>query len=76
MVDQKAAFTIRTRKLMTNRLLSHKQFIIDVLHPGRANVSKVELKEKLVKVYEVKDENSIFIFQSPTQFGGGKSSGF
>ncbi|KAL0437469.1 UNVERIFIED_CONTAM: 40S ribosomal protein S24-1, partial [Sesamum radiatum] len=35
------AVTIRTRKFMTNRLLSRKQFVIDVLHPGRPNVSKV-----------------------------------
>ncbi|KAF5191342.1 40S ribosomal protein S24 [Thalictrum thalictroides] len=41
------AVTIRTRKFMTNRLLSRKQFVIDVLHPGRPNVSKAELKEKL-----------------------------
>ncbi|KAL9674767.1 hypothetical protein QQ045_002966 [Rhodiola kirilowii] len=31
------ALTISTRKFMTNRLLSRKQFVIDVLHPGRAN---------------------------------------
>jgi small subunit ribosomal protein S24e len=36
-----AAATVRTRKFMTNRLMSRKQFIVDVLHPGRANVSKV-----------------------------------
>ncbi|VVA92632.1 unnamed protein product [Arabis nemorensis] len=70
------AVTIRTRKFMTNRLLSRKQFVIDVLHPGRANVSKAELKEKLAKLYEVKDPNSIFVFKFRTQFGGGKSSGF
>ncbi|KAG5411994.1 hypothetical protein IGI04_008313 [Brassica rapa subsp. trilocularis] len=46
------AVTIRTRKFMTNRLLSRKQFVIDVLHPGRANVSKAELKEKLARMYE------------------------
>ncbi|GKG21350.1 40S ribosomal protein S24-1, partial [Tanacetum coccineum] len=40
MADTKA-ITIRTRKFMTNRLLSRKQFVIDVLHPGQANVSKV-----------------------------------
>ncbi|KAH8972641.1 hypothetical protein BDL97_01G001500 [Sphagnum fallax] len=34
------ACTVRTRKFMTNRLLARKQFVIDVLHPGRANVSK------------------------------------
>ncbi|KAG6757474.1 hypothetical protein POTOM_037786 [Populus tomentosa] len=70
------AVTIRTRKFMTNRLLSRKQFIIDVLHPGRANVSKAELKEKLASLYEVKDPNSIFVFKFRTHFGGGKSTGF
>jgi len=53
-----------------------KQFIIDVLHPGRANVSKAELKEKLAKLYEVRDAQSIFVFGFRTQFGGGKSTGF
>ncbi|CAI9768748.1 unnamed protein product [Fraxinus pennsylvanica] len=70
------AVTIRTRKFMTNRLLSRKQFIIDVLHPGRPNVSKAELKEKLARMYEVKDPNAIFVFKFRTHFGGGKSTGF
>ncbi|KAJ8547535.1 hypothetical protein K7X08_011121 [Anisodus acutangulus] len=70
------AVTIRTRKFMTNRLLARKQFIIDVLHPGRANVSKAELKEKLARMYEVKDPNAIFVFKFRTHFGGGKSTGF
>jgi small subunit ribosomal protein S24e len=67
---------VRTRKFMTNRLLARKQFVIDVLHPGRANVSKAELKEKLAKVYDVRDPQSIFVFGFRTQFGGGKSTGF
>ncbi|THU54776.1 hypothetical protein C4D60_Mb10t28730 [Musa balbisiana] len=88
MADAKAV-TIRTRKFMTNRLLSRKQFVIDVLHPGRANVSKVgfyclcdsvvakaELKEKLANLYEVRDLNAIFVFKFRTHFGGGKSTGF
>ncbi|KAE9448100.1 hypothetical protein C3L33_19999, partial [Rhododendron williamsianum] len=50
--------------------------IIDVLHPGRANVSKAELKEKLSRMYEVKDPNAIFVFKFRTHFGGGKSTGF
>ncbi|KAF3457145.1 hypothetical protein FNV43_RR01802 [Rhamnella rubrinervis] len=75
MADSKAV-TIRTRKFMTNRLLSRKQFVIDVLHPGRANVSKADLKEKLARMYDVKDPNSIFVFKFRTHFGGGKSSGF
>lgn len=39
-------------------------------------LSKVELKDKLAKMYEVKDENSIFVFKFRTHFGGGKSTGF
>ncbi|XP_052192650.1 LOW QUALITY PROTEIN: 40S ribosomal protein S24-1 [Diospyros lotus] len=73
------AVTIRTRKFMTNRLLSRKQFfvlVIDVLLPGRPNVSKVELKENLARMYEVKDPNSIFVFKFRTHFGGGKLTGF
>ncbi|XP_024391275.1 small ribosomal subunit protein eS24z [Physcomitrium patens] len=70
------ACTVRTRKFMTNRLLARKQFIIDVLHPGRANVSRTELKEKLAKLYEVRDPQTIFVFGFRTQFGGGKSTGF
>ncbi|RXH84179.1 hypothetical protein DVH24_027078 [Malus domestica] len=75
MADTKAV-TIRTRKFMTNRLLSRKQFVIDVLHPGRPNVSKAELKEKLARLYEVRDPNAIFVFKFRTHFGGGKSTGF
>ncbi|KAI7846049.1 hypothetical protein COHA_000415 [Chlorella ohadii] len=61
---------------MTNRLLGRKQFVLDVLHPGKANVSKADLREKLAKMYDVKDLNCVFVFGMRTQFGGGKSSGF
>lgn len=50
--------------------------IVDVLHPGRANVSKEELQEKLAKMYDAKDSNVVFVFGLKTQFGGGKSTGF
>uniref|UniRef100_A0A0E0C7D9 40S ribosomal protein S24 n=1 Tax=Oryza meridionalis TaxID=40149 RepID=A0A0E0C7D9_9ORYZ len=78
MSDSKAAaaVTLRTRKFMTNRLLSRKQFVLEVIHPGRPNVSKAELKEKLARLYEVKDANCIFVFKFRTHFGGGKSTGF
>ena len=71
-----AECTIRTRKFMNNRLLQRKQFIIDVIHQGRANVSKTELKEKISKMYKVKDAQAVFLFGFKTQFGGGRSSGF
>lgn len=31
---------------MTNRLLGRKQFVLDVLHPGKANVSKVRPRQR------------------------------
>lgn len=49
--------------------------VVDILHPGRANVSKSELSEKLAKMYNVDKEN-IFTFGFRTAFGGGKSTGF
>lgn len=68
--------TIRTRKFMTNRLLARRQFVVDVLHPGRANVSKSEIRDKLASMYNVRDAQQIFVFGFRTQFGGGKSTGF
>ncbi|KAL9674204.1 hypothetical protein QQ045_030474 [Rhodiola kirilowii] len=57
-------------------MIANIEKVIDVLHPGRANVSKAELKEKLASMYSVKDSNAIFVFQFRTHFGGGKSTGF
>lgn len=37
---------------------------------------KAELKEKLARMYDVKDPNAIFVFKFRTHFGGGKSTGF
>lgn len=72
---QSDAVTIHTRKVISNPLLARKQFVVDVLHPNRANVSKDELREKLAEVYKAeKDAVSVFGFR--TQFGGGKSVGF
>ncbi|KAJ1952944.1 ribosomal 40S subunit protein S24B [Linderina pennispora] len=67
--------TIRTRKFMTNRLLQRKQMVVDIIHPGLANISKEELREKLSKLYK-SDKESIFVFGFRTQFGGGKTTGF
>merc|ERR1712241_33715 len=63
------ACRIRTRKFMTKRLLQRKQFVIDVLHPGRPNVPKAEITEKIAKMYDVKDPAGIIVF-------GGKTTGF
>ncbi|KAK9895332.1 hypothetical protein P389DRAFT_172935 [Cystobasidium minutum MCA 4210] len=69
------AVTIRTRKFLTNRLLQRKQFVVDVLHHSRANVSKEELREKLAGMYKAPKEQ-VIIYGLRTQFGGGKSTGF
>ncbi|KAJ2358059.1 ribosomal 40S subunit protein S24B, partial [Coemansia sp. RSA 2610] len=67
--------TIRTRKFMTNRLLQRKQMVIDVLHPGLANLSKTEVREKLSKMFK-SESDLVFPFGFRTQFGGGRSTGF
>ncbi|EGV66751.1 ribosomal protein S24 [Yamadazyma tenuis ATCC 10573] len=69
------AVTIRTRKVISNPLLARRQFVIDVLHPNRANVSKDELREKLAEIYKA-EKDSVSVFGFRTQFGGGKSTGF
>ena len=60
---------------MTNRLLSRKQMIVDILHPNRANASKSEVADKLAQMYNV-DPKAVSTFGFRTQFGGGKSTGF
>ncbi|VDD74952.1 unnamed protein product [Mesocestoides corti] len=66
---------IRTRKFMSNRLLSRKQMILDVFHPGRPVLSKKEIRERLAKKYKTTPD-VVFAFGFRTKFGGGKSSGF
>ncbi|XP_031568142.1 40S ribosomal protein S24-like [Actinia tenebrosa] len=67
--------TIRTRKFLTNRLLSRKQMVVDILHPGRASVPKSEIREKLSKMYRT-TADVIVAFGFKTAFGGGRSTGF
>lgn len=69
------AVTLRLRKFQRNPLLSRSQFVIDVIHPTRPNVSKDELRERLAKHFKAEKE-AVSVFGFETQFGGGKSSGF
>uniref|UniRef100_A0A7R9ZQT9 40S ribosomal protein S24 n=2 Tax=Craspedostauros australis TaxID=1486917 RepID=A0A7R9ZQT9_9STRA len=66
---------IKTRKFKRNPLLARKQMIIDVIHPGRANVAKSELCELLAGMYK-SDAKLTTVFGFKTAFGGGKSTGF
>ncbi|GLE05505.1 hypothetical protein PINS_up014528 [Pythium insidiosum] len=72
----KVPVTVRTRKFLRNALLNRRQMVVEVIHPGRANVPKAELQEKLAKMYKVKDATTVFLYGFRTAFGGGKSSGF
>ncbi|KAI8384749.1 ribosomal protein L23/L15e core domain-containing protein [Radiomyces spectabilis] len=67
--------TIRTRKFLTNRLLQRKQMVVDVIHPGLANLSKDQIREKLGKMYKAEKE-VVSVFGFKTHFGGGKTTGF
>ncbi|KAK9280723.1 hypothetical protein L1049_003611 [Liquidambar formosana] len=67
---------ISTTKPRAKLKMETLKYVIDVLHPGQPNVSKAELKDRLAKIYEVKDPNAIFVFKFRTHFGGGKSTGF
>merc|ERR1711972_129710 len=69
-------FTIRTRKFKQNPLLGRRQFVLDIIHPSLANVSKKDLATKLAQMYKVHDHNCIQLFGFKTAFGGGRSSGF
>ncbi|PVG03365.1 putative 40S ribosomal protein S24 [Serendipita vermifera] len=75
MADSNAPVTIRTRKFLSNRLLQRRQFVIEVLHPSRPNVSKAELAEKLAKTYQT-DKARVVTYGFRTIFGGGRSTGF
>ncbi|KAF8481117.1 ribosomal protein L23/L15e core domain-containing protein [Russula ochroleuca] len=75
MADNSAPVTIRTRKFTTNRLLSRKQFIVDVLHPSRPPISRTDVSEKLAGIYKV-DKARVVPFGFKTHFGGGRSTGF
>eukprot|EP00300_Choanocystis_sp_HF-7_P042286 c9046_g1_i1.p1 GENE.c9046_g1_i1~~c9046_g1_i1.p1 ORF type:complete len:154 (+),score=13.90 c9046_g1_i1:49-462(+) len=68
--------TLRTRKVLNNRLLSRKQMILDVNHPGKASVSRADLREKIAKMYKVQDPRCVQVYGVKTDYGGGRSSGF
>ena len=55
---------------------SHFCQVVEVLHPGKANVSKAALSENLAKSMKVSNAKTIQLFGFRTAFGGGKSTGF
>ena len=51
------------------------QMILDILHPGRANVPRSELKQVVASMYKA-DPKLVILFGFDTKFGGGKTTGF
>ncbi len=49
--------------------------IVDIIHPGRANVAKSELQEVIGGMHK-SDSKLVVLFGFRTKFGGGKSTGF
>ena len=43
--------SIRERKYIRNPLLQRRQFVVEVIHPGKANLSRSELAAQLSKVH-------------------------
>jgi len=68
--------TVRTRKLMRNPLLNRRQFVVDVIHPGRKPVSKKELREHIAKLHKAESSATVVVYGFQTTFGGGRSTGF
>mmetsp|Transcript_19585 Transcript_19585/g.41946 ORF Transcript_19585/g.41946 Transcript_19585/m.41946 type:complete len:138 (-) Transcript_19585:548-961(-) len=66
---------VKTRKFMRNPLLSRRQMIVDIIHPGRANVARAELQEVIGGMHKT-DSKLVVLFGFRTKFGGGKSTGF
>ncbi|KAJ6231827.1 40S ribosomal protein S24 [Anaeramoeba flamelloides] len=75
-IKKEGTVTVRTRRVMSNILLRRKQMIIDILHPGLANVSKEELRQRVGRMYHLKDPKCVQLFGFKTVYGGGRSSGF
>ena len=49
--------------------------MVDVVHPGKANVPRKELQETIGKMYKAKSDN-VVLFGARTKFGGGSSTMF
>ena len=69
------AFVVRARKIMTNRLLSRKQMILDVIHPKVATIPKEKIRPIIANKFKT-DPKNVVLFGFKTQFGGFRSSGF
>merc|ERR1712002_594141 len=69
------SINVRTRKYMSNRLLSRKQMIVDVTHGELATPSSKTLRDHLGKMYKTAPD-TVVVYGMSTAFGGGRTTGF
>lgn len=67
--------SLLTYLLLCSLLFYPLQMIVDIIHPGRANVAKSELQEVVGGMHKA-DAKLVVLFGFRTKFGGGKSTGF
>eukprot|EP00615_Pteridomonas_danica_P013666 CAMPEP_0114333604 /NCGR_PEP_ID=MMETSP0101-20121206/3860_1 /TAXON_ID=38822 ORGANISM="Pteridomonas danica, Strain PT" /NCGR_SAMPLE_ID=MMETSP0101 /ASSEMBLY_ACC=CAM_ASM_000211 /LENGTH=137 /DNA_ID=CAMNT_0001464667 /DNA_START=107 /DNA_END=520 /DNA_ORIENTATION=+ len=68
--------SIRERKYIRNPLLNRRQFILEIIHPGKANLSRAEIAQQLMKRHKVESAQCVVTKGFRSSFGGGKSVGF
>ena len=68
--------TLRLRRMLVNRLLQRKQFVVEILHQGRRCATRAEVHKMLAQMLKVSDPKTIFTFGFKTDFGGGRTVGF
>ena len=74
---KKADFTVRTSQFKVNKLLSRKQFLVELTHPNWCGTVPAKLiRKKLAAMYKVPNEEQVSLFGFKPHFGGGKTSGF
>ena len=66
---------VRPKKLMRNKLLRRRQFILDTYHAETAAPSNKEIADEIAKRYRVA-QDCVVVFGTKTKFGGGKSTSF
>ena len=50
--------------------------MIEIVHPGLANVPKKELREKIAKMKKIKNPETVVLYGLRNKFGGQRSNGF
>ena len=50
--------------------------MIEIAHPGMANVPKKDLREKIAKMKKIKNPETVVLYGLRNKFGGQRSSGF